>query len=56
MTGEQICHAPDLLVGPDNTVCSVARLLDVNRATIYKSVPEVPARTQQAAALPRGQD
>jgi DNA invertase Pin-like site-specific DNA recombinase len=56
MTAEQIRHARDLLTRPDNTVSSIARLLGVSRATIYKHVPELPARTQPAAALPRGQD
>jgi len=41
MTAEQIRHARDLLTRPDNTVSSIARLLGVSRATIYKYVPEV---------------
>jgi hypothetical protein len=41
MTSEQIRHARDLLTRPDNTVSSIARLLGVSRATIYKYVPEV---------------
>ena len=45
MTGEQIRHARDLLTRPDNTVSSIARLLGVSRATIYKYVPELPAQT-----------
>ena len=44
MTAEQIRHARDLLTRPDNTVSSIARLLGVSRATIYKYVPELPAR------------
>ncbi len=44
MTAEQIRHARDLLARPDNTVSSIARLLGVSRATIYKYVPELPAR------------
>ena len=56
MTAEQIRHARDLLTRPDNTVSSIARLLGVSRATIYKYVPELPARTRPAAALPRGQE
>jgi DNA invertase Pin-like site-specific DNA recombinase len=55
MTAEQIRHARDLLTRPDNTVSSIARLLGVSRATIYKYVPELPAGTRPAAALPRGQ-
>jgi DNA invertase Pin-like site-specific DNA recombinase len=56
MTAEQIRHARDLLTRPDNTVSSIARLLGVSRATIYKYVPELLARTRPAAALPRGQE
>ena len=41
MTAEQIRHARDLLTRPDNTVSSIARLLGVSRATIYKYIPEV---------------
>jgi DNA invertase Pin-like site-specific DNA recombinase len=41
MTAEQIQHARDLLTRPDNTISSIARLLGVSRATIYKYVPEV---------------
>jgi hypothetical protein len=37
-----IRHARDLLTRPDNTVSSVARLLGVSRATIYKYVPKSP--------------
>ena len=51
MTAEQIRHARDLLTRPDNTVSSIARLLGVSRATIYKYVPEVTAG-RVAAALP----
>ena len=53
MTAEQIRHARDLLTRPDNTVSSIARLLDVSRATIYKYVPEVTTG-RVAAALPPG--
>ena len=42
MTAEQVRHARDLLTRPDNTVSSIARLLGVSRATIYKYVPELP--------------
>jgi DNA invertase Pin-like site-specific DNA recombinase len=40
MTTEQIRHGRDMLTRPDNTVSSIARLLDVSRATIYKYAPE----------------
>jgi DNA invertase Pin-like site-specific DNA recombinase len=53
MTAEQIRHARDLLTRPDNTVSSIARLLGVSRATIYKYVPEITGR--QSIALPTGQ-
>jgi predicted transcriptional regulator len=53
MTAEQIRHARDLLTRPDNTVSSIARLLGVSRATIYKYVPKVTTGRQAvAAALP----
>jgi len=55
MTAEQIRHARDLLARPDNTVSSIARLLGVSRATIYKYVPEVTTG-RAAAALPPGQE
>jgi DNA invertase Pin-like site-specific DNA recombinase len=57
VTAEQIRHARDLLTRPGNTVSSIARLLGVSRATIYKyvpevtDVPEVTAGRQAAAAL-----
>lgn len=53
MTAEQVRHARDLLIRPDNTVSSIARLLGVSRATIYKYVPEVTGR--QGIALPPSQ-
>jgi len=60
MTPEQIRHARDLLTHPDNTVSSIARLLNVSRSTIYKYVPEfstsstadTPALATVLAALP----
>ena len=55
MTAEQIRHARDLLTRPDNTVSSIARLLGVSRATIYKYVPEVTTG-RIAAALPPGEE
>ena len=55
MTAEQIRHARDLLTRPDNTVSSIARLLGVSRATIYKYIPEFTTG-RQAAALPAGQE
>ncbi|MBD2900686.1 hypothetical protein amrb99_96950 [Actinomadura sp. RB99] len=41
MTPEQIRHACALLIQPDATVSSIARLLGVSRSTIYKYVPEL---------------
>ena len=55
MTAGQIRHARDLLTRPDSTVSSIARLLGVSRATIYKYVPEVTTG-RQAVALPPGQE
>jgi hypothetical protein len=55
MTAEQIRHARDLLTRPDNTVSSIAGLLGVSRATIYKYVPKVTTG-RVAAALPPGQE
>jgi len=60
MTPEQVRHARDLLTHPDNTVSSIARLLNVSRSTIYKYVPELggrsvcdpPALATVLAALP----
>jgi DNA invertase Pin-like site-specific DNA recombinase len=54
MTAEQVQHARDLLTRPDNTVSSIARLLGVSRATIYKYVPEVVNGHQSTA--PPAQD
>jgi predicted transcriptional regulator len=51
MDEEQIRHARALLAQPDATVASIARLLHVSRATVYKHVPELsPARG--VAAVP----
>jgi predicted transcriptional regulator len=55
MTAEQIRHARDLLTRPDSTVSSIARLLGVSRATIYKYVPEVTTG-RVIAVLPPGQE
>jgi DNA invertase Pin-like site-specific DNA recombinase len=44
MSSEQIRHARALLVEPDNTVASIARLLGVSRSTLYKHVPEIAGR------------
>nr|WP_281174915.1 recombinase family protein [Actinomadura oligospora] len=41
MTPEQVRHARALLAQPDATIASIARLLGVSRATIYKYVPEL---------------
>ena len=54
MTAEQIRHARDLLTRPDNTVSSIARLLGVSRATIYKYVPELPPGSGQLRPRPAG--
>jgi predicted transcriptional regulator len=55
MTAEQVRHARDLLTRPDSTVSSIARLLGVSCATIYKYIPEATAgRTGRARALRSG--
>jgi DNA invertase Pin-like site-specific DNA recombinase len=54
MTAEQIRHARDLLTRPDNTVSSIARLLGVSRATIYKYVREVTTGRAAPPYLPDG--
>lgn len=43
LTPETIRHARALLAEPENTVSSIARLLGVSRATIYKHIPEITA-------------
>jgi DNA invertase Pin-like site-specific DNA recombinase len=56
MTAEQIRHARDLLTRPDNTVSSIARLLGVSRAIIYKYVPELPRPNPASGGPARGQE
>lgn len=41
MTAEQIRHARALLVQPENTITSIAKLLVASRTTLYKYVPEL---------------
>ncbi len=53
MTAEQIQHARDLLTRPDNTVSSIARLLGVSRATIYKHVPDLAGQHRSVVLSPR---
>jgi transposase-like protein len=52
MTPEQVRHARALLAQPDATIASIARLLGVSRATIYKYVPEL--KTGQRPQLEPG--
>jgi DNA invertase Pin-like site-specific DNA recombinase len=47
MTPEQVRHARALLAQPDATIASIAWLLGVSRATIYKYVPELTGRRPQ---------
>src|SRR4029077_7036088 len=56
MTAEQIRHARALLTRADNNVSSIARLLGVSRATIYKYVPEVTTGRQAVALHPDQED
>jgi DNA invertase Pin-like site-specific DNA recombinase len=44
LTQEQVRYARDLLIRPEVTVASIARLLGVSRSTIYKHVPELGGR------------
>ncbi|GAA4622378.1 recombinase family protein [Actinoallomurus vinaceus] len=41
MDRDQIAHARAMLARPDATIASIARLLGVSRATLYKYVPEL---------------
>jgi DNA invertase Pin-like site-specific DNA recombinase len=41
MNADQLRHARALLAQPDATVASIARLLHVSRATLYKHIPEL---------------
>jgi DNA invertase Pin-like site-specific DNA recombinase len=41
MNADQVTYARALLAQPDATVASIARLLHVSRATLYKYVPEL---------------
>jgi DNA invertase Pin-like site-specific DNA recombinase len=52
MTPEQVRHARALLAQPDASIASIARLLGVSRATIYKYVPEL--KTGQRPQLEAG--
>lgn len=54
MTFEQVRHARELLTRPDNTVSSIARLLNVSRSTIYKYVPELTNRQAIEPSPPSG--
>jgi DNA invertase Pin-like site-specific DNA recombinase len=52
LTVEQIRFARDLLTRPENTVTSIAKLLDVSRNTIYKYLPEIHAGPTPPATSP----
>jgi hypothetical protein len=52
MTAKQIRRARNLLTRPDNTVSSIARLLGVSCATIYRYVPEVSAGAKPPPCRP----
>ncbi|MEV5703560.1 recombinase family protein [Actinoallomurus sp. NPDC052274] len=41
LTADQIAHARAMLARSDATIASIARLLGVSRATLYKYVPEL---------------
>jgi DNA invertase Pin-like site-specific DNA recombinase len=52
MTPERVQQARDLLGNPDNTVSSIAKLLGVSRATIYKYVPELRSPAVSGGSAP----
>ena len=52
LTLEQIRFTRDLLTHPENTVTSIAKLLDVSRNTIYKYLPELHAGRALPATSP----
>ncbi|MEU0502037.1 helix-turn-helix domain-containing protein [Nocardia sp. NPDC005998] len=52
MTGEQIRQARAILTQPEETVCSVARLLGVSRSTIYKYLPELSSSASSDGIKP----
>ena len=41
LNAEQIAHARHMLTAPNATITSIAKLLGVTRATIYKHIPEL---------------
>ena len=51
LNAEQIRQARQLLTNPENSVASIARLLDVSRSTIYAHLPELSAGSAAAAAV-----
>jgi DNA invertase Pin-like site-specific DNA recombinase len=53
LTPEQVRQARALLTRPDESVASIARLLNISRSTLYKYVPEIrEARAALAAGDP----
>ena len=46
----KIRHAGALLTRPDETISSIARLLGVSRATLYKHIPEITGGRRAPAA------
>jgi DNA invertase Pin-like site-specific DNA recombinase len=52
LTTEQIHQARALLVQPDNTISSIARLLGVSRSTIYNHLPELASSTRVSLTTP----
>jgi hypothetical protein len=52
LTLEQIRFTRDLLTHPENTVTSIAKLLDVSRNTIYKYLHEIHAGPALPATSP----
>ncbi|MEV7384328.1 helix-turn-helix domain-containing protein [Streptomyces lydicus] len=53
MADEQVRHARGLLTDPENTITSIAKLLDVSRTTLYKYLPELAAGRDSLAPSAR---
>jgi DNA invertase Pin-like site-specific DNA recombinase len=54
LTPEQVHQARTMLARPENSVASIARMLNVSRSTLYKHVPELGGR-QPVAPQPETQ-
>jgi DNA invertase Pin-like site-specific DNA recombinase len=52
LTSDQVDYARGMLTNPKTSVTSIAKLLGVSRATIYKYLPELQTGAGRPAALP----